>query len=256
MKNLPTLLILIVLVTSFGCQNPCTQVTSGPLYAGDTTYIKRNYATCGDTLNYYQWRMKRDSTVLEEGEVLNGLKEGDWTVVIYGQMHNVITYRAGNKVAAKMYGQDGALLQEEELLGDSIFRVRSYYEESGQLEAEGYQTLDDYTTGHWVEYDTLGRKVAEGDHIAEPCLTDTMYIESPLPPHDLQMTVITESGGRHGPWLFYDGEGSVSDTVIYDHGIPVIDGANTNSDISTEQTGNDGSAVIILTDPEKKSPPR
>ena len=222
MKTTFLTLILLALFTSIGCQKPCTTTTfMVNSYTGDTLFTERTYAICGDTLNYYERRLKGDSTIISEGEVLNGKKEGIWKTNDW--LKTISDFKNGVATKVEMFHKNGKLMQVELLGADSMYTVKSYYE-NGTLESEFLNTLDGYFVGHGVDYDTLGLKASEGEYIAEPCLTDTMYIESSEPPYNLQMTIIEELGGKHGPWIYYDIEGNVTDTVVFDQGISGIEG--------------------------------
>lgn len=221
MKNTITLVSLLGILIGTSCQKPCTTTTAVPGYRGDTTYVERQYANCSDTLNYYEWKRREDSTIVLEGRVVNGKRDGEW--IHRGFWDNrTETYRMGTVVATKYFRNDGTLEQEEILNADSLFEVRSYHR-NGSVESQLFMTMDGFMTGHGIDYDTLGRKSSEGEYIPEPCMTDTMYVESPDPPYDLQLTIVEELGGKHGPWVNYDGEGNVTDTVFYDHGILIGD---------------------------------
>jgi len=147
--------------------------------------------------------------------MLNGKKEGEW--IYNGYAKRVLTYNAGIEVAAKEYDKAGNLRAESVLGTDSLYAEKQFYS-NGKVEIEQFLTLDGYLTGHAIRYDSLGRKLAEGNHIPESCFSDTVYIESQEPPHDLKMTVIEELGGKHGPWIYYNFEGSIIDTINFDHG--------------------------------------
>lgn len=241
-------LSVLTLLVCIGCQEPCTKTTSDVGYYGDTTYFIRAYPNCSDTLSYYEKHVKKDSTIISEGAFLNGKKDGDWKTT--GYFNATTSYKNGQKTAILMFSKKGNLIQEKVLSPDSLFIEKSYYKD-GTLESEGFQTMDEYLTGHGVEYDTLGRKSAEGEYIAEPVLTDTLYIESPEPPHDLQMTIVTENGGKHGPWILYDIEGDPSDTLMYDRGVLLGEG-NALGKTETSESPSDPSLSKEL--PEKKSP--
>ena len=249
MKTTLPLLLIPVLLIAIGCQNPCTKTTFIVYsYSGDTIFTERAYPNCDDTLTYHERQVKRDSTVIAEGEVVSGKKEGIWET--NGWMRTVTEYKQVIAVKAEWFHDNGKLMQEEVLGADSLYKVRSFYED-GTLESESYQNLDGYLTGSGIDYDTLGRKMAEGEYIAEPCLTDTIYIESPEPPYDLQMTIVEELGGKHGPWLNYDSSGNVTDTVVFDRGVPV------GKEVESENGAELGVPKVEkepLKEPQKKSP--
>ncbi|MCF8258342.1 MAG: hypothetical protein K9J06_12375 [Flavobacteriales bacterium] len=217
MRTLALPTVLLALLVAIGCQNPCTKTTSEVnAYSGDTIFTERTYPACGDSLTYHERQVKSDSTVIAQGEVVNGMKEGVWETNAWWK--TVREYEHGIAIKVEQFHKNGQLMQEQVLGADSLYKVRSFYE-NGTLESEHFKTLDDYLTGHGIEYDTLGRKTAEGDHLAEMSMGDTVYVESPVPPYDLKMTVISEAGVKHGPWLQYDADGNVTRTVTYVHGI-------------------------------------
>lgn len=236
----------ILLAAFAGCQKPCTKTTQEATSWGDTIYTHRMYPNCNDTLNYYEKNLRSDSTIISEGSFVNGKKNGDWTYS--GYQDQVKTYQNGLKVAVRTYRKDGSLEQEEILNADSLFEVRSYFR-NGNLESEDFQNLEGYLTGHGILYDSTGRKLAEGDHIAEDVLGDTVYIENPNPPHDLQQTIITENGGKHGPWLYYDFDGNVIDTIQFNRGKAVwnadVVGKWKLDKIVSKGTENSGEEVLM-----------
>ncbi|MBI1287673.1 MAG: hypothetical protein GC178_08855 [Flavobacteriales bacterium] len=210
--------LFIILAAAISCQKPCTKTTIRKGYYGDTTFIERTYANCTDTLTYYEKQMRSDSTVVSEGEVVNGKKEGEWVNSRWRK--EVTSYSQGVEINVKEYDNDGILSLERTLGTDSLYRQRQF-DGQGRLTVEEFVNMEGYLTGHGITYDSLGRKTSEGEHIAEPCLTDTVYIESPEPPYDLQMTIIEDLGGKHGLWTYYDADGNVTDTVMFDHGVPL-----------------------------------
>ena len=214
-------LVLLALFIGIGCQQPCTKTTKQTTYAGDTIYTIREYPNCEDTLSYNQKQVKADSSIVSEGRIVNGKKEGEW--IYNGYVKRVLTFNSGIEVAGKEYGKTGNLQMERVLEKDSLYFEKNYFK-NGNIESESFVNTADYLIGRGVEYDTLGRKMAEGEHIAEPVLPDTAYIENPNPPYDLQPTIITENGGKHGPWLYYDGAGNHIATVNYDRGVAIWTG--------------------------------
>ncbi|MCF8277105.1 MAG: hypothetical protein K9J17_10240 [Flavobacteriales bacterium] len=216
MKSILQTTALLTLLVAIGCQQPCTTTTFNVnKYSGDTVFVKRAYAICGDTLNYYERQVTSDSIVVSEGEVLNGKKEGQWKTS--GWNKTVSDYQHGIALRVEISNKEGVLEQEEVLGPDSLYKVKSFYED-GTLESEFFQTLDGLMTGRGIEYDKAGKKIAEGEYLTEWIIGDTMYIESPLPPYDLEMTIISDAGGKHGPWFYYDSNGNVTDTVKFNAG--------------------------------------
>lgn len=211
---------LIGMMAALGCQEPCTTTMLQPGNYRDTLIVQRTYADCNDTLNYHEVQMRQDSTILAEGEVMDGRRQGIWT--LNGWRKEIVTYAGGVEINIKEFDRNDLLSSERTLTPDSLY-FEQQYDEQGRVILDQYVNMDGYLTGHGVTYDSLGRKTSEGEHIPEPCLIDTVYIESPDPPYDLQMTIIEELGGRHGLWTYYDTNGHVVDTIMYDHGVPLRD---------------------------------
>lgn len=247
MKKAIQFLPILVILFGVGCQKPCTKTISKRSFGGDTVYTLRTYPNCDDTLNYFQKQVKSDSTIISEGKFVNGQKDGEWKY--YGFRKRVTTYKNGFDIGVKSYREDGSLSQEETLNADSLYEIRSYYR-NGKVSSESFQNLDGYLTGHGVDYDSLGRKMAEGEYIAEPVLPDTMYIENPDPPYDLQMTIVTENGGKHGPWIYYDVDGNATDTVLFEMGEAIWSGSIVGKwiidSVATTENSSLGPALFAL----------
>lgn len=239
--------LFIILAAAIGCQKPCTKTTIKKGYFGDTTFVERTYANCNDTLTYYEKQMRSDSTVVSEGEVVNGKKEGEWSMQRWGK--EIITFSHGVEVNIKEFDKNGILSLERTLGTDSVYRQRQF-DGQGRLMLEEFVNIEGYLTGHGISYDSLGRKDSEGENIAEECLLDTMYVESPEPPYDLQMTLVAENGGKHGPWVFYNAEGKATDTTIFDHGVATWSGDLTGKwnldSLSTTDTASIGLALFAF----------
>jgi antitoxin component YwqK of YwqJK toxin-antitoxin module len=221
MRTLIPALYALVLVT-YGCQKPCTTTSQKVTPWGDTIFTTRTYTNCADTLSYAEKTFRADSSIISEGNMLNGQKNGTWTY--YGPNRRETVYRNGFEVEMRMYREDGNLLSESILGADSLYAEKQFYP-NGKVEAEEFTDLNGYLTGHGILYDSTGRKLAEGDNIAEDVLTDTVYMESPVPPHDMQPVVISESGGKHGPWVYYGFDGTIIDTVNFDKGKAIWGGS-------------------------------
>lgn len=207
---------LLGMMAAIGCQEPCTKTALQPDNFRDTIIVERSYADCNDTLNYHEVQMRKDSTVLADGEVQNGKREGIW--ILNRWRKEIVTYEGGFEVNIKEFDRNDLLSSERTFTADSLYFEQQFNQE-GRVILNQFLNLEGYLTGHGITYDSLGRKTSEGEHISEPCLVDTVYIESPDPPYDLQMTIIEELGGRHGPWVYYDSEGNVTDTIMFDHGV-------------------------------------
>ena len=217
------------------------------MFAGDTIYTIRTYPNCSDTLTYSQKQIKADSTIISEGSLVNGKKEGEW--VYNGYQKRTVTYRSGIETDERSYDKDGRLELESILGKDSLYFERQFYG-NGAVALERYVNLEGYLTGHGIEYDSLGRKMAEGEYIAEPVMPDTAFIPSPDPPHDMQQTIITENGGMHGPWIYFDVDGNVIDTVTFDRGQAAwtgnIVGKWRIDSIATEDTSSLGAVALVV----------
>lgn len=221
------------LLIAVGCQKPCTKTTStnNSPSEGEIGFVtKRDFADCGDTLNYreqvfqvaYSDTGKTDTVIVSEGQFLNGQKDGKW--IYFGRNRQETVYRNGFEVEIRDYSKDGKLMIESILGADSLYAEKQFYA-NGKVESEQFTNLNGYLTGHGILYDSTGRKLAEGDHISEDVLPDTVYIENPEPPYDLQQIIITENGGKHGPWVYYGFDGTIIDTVNFDKGKAVWGGS-------------------------------
>jgi antitoxin component YwqK of YwqJK toxin-antitoxin module len=237
----------IGLLAVIGCQKPCTKTTHQIAFAGDTIFTIRTYPNCADTLTYHQRQVKADSGLVSVGKIANGRKVGEWTY--NGYTKSVTRYEAGVEVEVKDYDKQGRLRLERTLGKDSLYTEKQFYR-NGKVGSQRFINMQGYLTGHGIEFDSLGRKMAEGNHIAEDVLPDTAFIPSPEPPHDMQQTIITESGGKHGPWLFYDPDGSINDTVTYDRGVAVWSGDLVGrwriDSISTTDTSSMGMMAVVI----------
>ncbi|MGB0917464.1 MAG: toxin-antitoxin system YwqK family antitoxin [Flavobacteriales bacterium] len=247
MKTTIPPLFLLLLMIGTGCQQPCTKISKQSTYAGDTIYTYKTYPNCADTLTYTQRQIKADSSVVSEGEMLDGKKDALW--VYYGYSKREAEYKNGIEIVKRSYDKEGRLSEESVLGEDSLYLEKTFYD-NGQVRLERFVNSDGFLTGHGFAYDPLGRKAAEGDFIAEPVLPDTAYVENPEPPYDLQMTMITENGGKHGLWLFYDGEGNVTDTVNFEMGVAQwtgdIVGKWELDSISTTDTSSIGTTLFAV----------
>lgn len=248
MKTTFPLLLLLALFVAVGCQQPCTKTTKQTTHAGDTIYSVRTYPNCEDTLSYSQKQVMADSSLVSEGRMENGKKEGEW--VYNGYTKRVVTYHSDFEVALKEYDKAGNLQREKVFGKDSLYAEKQFHR-NGKIQAESLINLDGFVTGHGVEYDTLGRKMAEGEHIAEDVLADTVYIENPNPPHNLEPVVVTENGGKHGPWQYYNGAGSHIATTNYNRGVAVWTGSLAGKwkldSISTQSNTSSGEGTLDIT---------
>lgn len=220
MKFSSFIILFAVIILGISCDNSCVKYTAdtGP-YGNQDLIVKRQYANCADTLNYYEWRLKSDSAEVSSGEVKAGLREGQWTNHSWNRK-TVSTYESGVETLIFTYSSKDVLIEKLELQADSLYKGTAYYD-NGNVESEYFQNSDGFLTGNGADYHKDGWKVAEGQYIPELCFADTVYIENPNPPHDLQMTIVEELGGRHGLWKLFDSEGNQIGSINYDHGIPV-----------------------------------
>lgn len=134
-----------------------------------------------------------DSTVLEEGQLLNGIKTGTW-----------LTYTAGNPLPEKI------MTYANGMANGPYFELNI----RGQIEVSAYYK-NNRLDGYWAQYQ-FGRPTIEA-HYKDGELHG-VYREYATSSGQIQKEISYKNGKMDGRYLYYDQDGNITLDYMYKNG--------------------------------------
>lgn len=182
-------LLLIVAIFILGaCSNPQAISSANPMDLEGYEILE----IPGSTTKTVR-KMSADGSIIEDGQVLNGVKTGVWVTYQPGKPYpqKIITYTNGNA--------NGPYFE---------------FNNRGQLELKAYYK-NNKLDGYWAQY-SFGRPTHEATY--KDGELNGVYREFKAVSGKVQKEISYKNGKMDGKYLFYDEEGNISLDYTYKNG--------------------------------------